>query len=950
MVVFSEERLIASLEVRKLFLILKTQKKVEITSTSERRSEERSSIRYRSDREECHQKRQLEQGFSRCLTVWFQKEFQTFRDSNVVDREFLWNHFKKFEPVEKVKAFKYLLCYNFSKLMNQELPVGKEEYKVNILRMFRRVPRLMLTARLNLVRLKPRLCWNLLQCKTVSNTVPRAFILEAYEKHHQVMNQISPNLADELINEIRQFVRPWVSKVKEIYQDKTHLPSNHACSKVNRDAGGLKKALESQFYRGSGMTWDPTERKEPIVIHLEGRAGVGKSRTVEVMAKKIGAQFGLFGNFRDWTYYRSSATQHWDGYHQQLITVIDDFCFEDLSSRTQTLEPSSKEILQLVSDCDYIVPMADLREKGTRFTSPFLILTSNRARDMQVGQHFAEPDAFYRRISPTYEFVQLQTKSIKIVQSDYLMDPIDVMCRTDMMNSHYPVTNQHGSKWVKSGVKSIQQIVEFGLQRYNERYGNLPWLQRLSESTADAPEFGLQFAQYPPRINEVVAFAIPEPLKVRMITKPDPNAYALKPLQKAMFEALKIFPCFTPCFQPDFDLNSLLRYKEGELLLSGDYTAATDELNFNASQAVLQCLIEEFDDHPILQRYIEWEGGSHLVTYPKWTGLTPAYQECGQLMGSLLSFPILSILNAFTICKATGQPLEEVRAVFHGDDIAAVVENEGQYESWKSVANLVGLQLSIGKNYLSRQFVSIDSQLYLVREGHLKRQLTGKFKLLYRTEGEQLTCEHALRNGFSKDLLRRYCGQELKRTIRSLDVSVAHGGLGLETSPNRPLSLYDKGIYRVLVANKNKIQPLGNGLYRVLKETARMFRLPEVELPLEDEPKQVPETTLERDVKKLIARAGKSSELARWLKNTRLDRELSSFVRTTIRYDGSLSELVACQGSLLGCLVRPMGERQMSLHREKNRLEHQRTERSVCQWRSTRRIPKDRKGQSPLAK
>jgi hypothetical protein len=373
-----------------------------------------------------------------------------------------------------------------------------------------------------------------------------------------------------------------------------------------------------------------------------------------------------------------------------------------------------------------------------------------------------------------------------------------------------------------------------------------------------------------------------------MITKPQAHAYALKPVQKAMFSALSKYKCFEPCSNPNYDLKNLGEVDEAKILLSGDYTNATDDLNFNISQVAIEELSKAFESSPFLSSLIRWEGGEHLVHYPEWTGLSPVLQSNGQLMGSLLSFPILCWVNAFTLCKATGLPLEKVPALFHGDDIAAQITLD-EFHKWKQIASQVGLSLSVGKNYVSKSFISIDSQLFTVQETSsntksLIKQKTGKFRLVRRTDDNEMTVVEALKNGFTKELIRKYNSQQLAKSIRSLEVGVEFGGLGLETNPNRPYTLYDRLIYYTMLKNMFKVESLGNNLYRVNKRIAQFLKLKEINIPFyEDRP--VSENLLKKKVRGLVYKVNQDSLLYKNVMSKDMTIPLSTFKeKTVVRY------------------------------------------------------------------
>jgi hypothetical protein len=304
------------------------------------------------------------------------------------------------------------------------------------------------------------------------------------------------------------------------------------------------------------------------------------------------------------------------------------------------------------------------------------------------------------------------------------------------------------------------------------------------------PGLSYRFSSFPPETIPVVrTHAIAEPLKVRMITKGNPETWILKPVQKAMFESMKKFDCFRLTSGQTIDL-SILNLRKA-FLLSGDYEASTDNLHLDIMSNAVEILCEYITD-PVIQRYLKWEGGAHLLTYPKESGLQDCFQTNGQLMGSLLSFPILCIANATTIGLAQRcESLHDVKALINGDDIL-FCENSRTIKSWKKISASMGLKPSIGKNYTSASFGSINSQLIL-RKGHnWEVQKTGKFKCLSRKNGQNITARKSLEI-YPINLVVEMCRELLEQTPQSLDIPTEFGGIGI--SFNREPNLQDKEIY-----------------------------------------------------------------------------------------------------------------------------------------------------------
>lgn len=804
--------------------------------------------------------------FQTCLELWVQKSFRFSKNHSGpwINTEVVNQYFSNTEEKLLPKKFKFLLCSNFSKLTGQEMPEGPDDWIISIKKFIHNRSRTSVLSRLAKPSTPQRVAlWNLLQCKTLAADVNSEFIQEALQKHRETMMKKPAPLDPETELSFRKFIQPWIKATIRNYSGQTDLPTNHSCVSHTRRMGGTKEALKANLVPAQGRRLNFQTRVEPIVITLEGPPGSGKSTLVKTLVAKLCKSFNLP---KVGVYYRSSAVKHWDGYHGQPITVLDDMgAFA--SSNTQISEDMT-ELLQLVSECDYILPMADLKDKGTKFTSSIIIITTNLATlhgDSNRG--FSCSAAVMRRFGTVYRVVKGKTYETRV-------DSSSTMVAGDRDFKH-----DLDSFWrVRGDYISPDSIIV----KLRAQYDHFHKIIRQPISGFSA-SLNFQEEDLSDQPNIVKVSAIVEPLKVRTITRPDCRTYALKPLQLAMFKSLRQWKCFEPCWDPEYNLQELLKPKFGELLLSGDYTSATDDLNPQIVRIVGEELVKEFGPG-FLSDLITWESGEHIVCYPPKNNLDAVRQTNGQLMGSLLSFPILCMANAFTMCRATKSSLKNVRAVFHGDDIAAVV-SKSQYNNWIREASAIGLSLSVGKNYLSSDFVSIDSQLFTWNCGRLERQITGKFKLVRRDTNE-LNCRSALKMGFTKSQIRRYCASTLKGSLRSLEVSYEEGGLGLETT--RPLTIVDRAIYHVVSQKKQQASSI-NGSIRVPVELARILKLDvlKVQCPPED---VISESNLNKKVWRTVRAATKNPRFRSQLMNDKL-RPLSSFRSCMVRCDHTPSEL-----------------------------------------------------------
>lgn len=600
----------------------------------------------------------------------------------------------------------------------------------------------------------------------------------------------------------------------------------------SRDKGGVHTALlNTMECRNFNYSWSKhlnknnlPFRQTPVHVHLTGPPGTGKSFLSNILTRKICRMFGR--DLHSSVFQRNDCTDHWDGYESgnHFITVIDDIC-QKLGEKND--EPYS-EIIPLISTIPYVPPMADLKHKGQKFQSDFIISSSNSLTDVMdlrcplwgrkkqytsIECFINDKDALTRRLhgAIAYDFHQVirnKNSSINHRKTTYKVSVLE-----------YAPDSRPKHAWKEPFICNYEQLIKVALVGAIERWtsNNRDFKTLLGHKATWSQEVGYSeeskiFYEFPvnppPGKPSVMVHGIPEPLKVRIITKSHPYSWSLKALQKVMFKSLAKYPCFTPCFTPDYDLREILdrdqtdwsnTAKKSAQFISVDYVGATDNINFDMSQTPYKILADEFEKqgYPELAQAIRWETRSHFVHYPpvKVNGETKCVpsvsQSHGQFMGSLLSFPILCLLNAFLACKATKSDLKDLKIAIHGDDACGLLK-PSEKNNWEKNGALVGLAFSEGKTYYSPYFVAIDSEIWTskCKKGgktkYLRKQKTGKFSCQLRvTESVPEALSRGILAGMKPDKIRMLNCKALANTPRDLAMPMSHGGLGKKLELNR---------------------------------------------------------------------------------------------------------------------------------------------------------------------
>lgn len=183
----------------------------------------------------------------------------------------------------------------------------------------------------------------------------------------------------------RMKLRPLLNPVIRIYQQR--IQEWHT------------KAMSSA-YKVSGT------RIEPVVVHIYGPSGIGKSRVtpcliLEVLKDEL--DFETFPELSSHIYTRNAASEFWAGYSGQMAVVFDDF----MQKRDSESSPNPEvfEVIQSANNAPFLVPMADLSEKANSyFTSKFMVLTSNV--ETLSPKSITHPAALQRRMDIVLEMTR----------------------------------------------------------------------------------------------------------------------------------------------------------------------------------------------------------------------------------------------------------------------------------------------------------------------------------------------------------------------------------------------------------------------------------------------------------------------------------------------------------------------------------------------------------------
>jgi hypothetical protein len=323
---------------------------------------------------------------------------------------------KKVEEKEYVKRIKLSLAGTFSLKMGQDLPPEYQEKQIPLFPKAtqKKLDRILFSKKDGRRKLRCQFYFNLLQSKSLCAPVGQDMIDEAYRKHRASLcrpEEDRTRVPENILKDLFEYGQRVGDRVAALYDPfSTSLPNSRSSIESNRQNGGNRAGLveNGTLKSFSGhplikmMSDDQSTRLEPFVIGLFGIPGSGKTTLTQELVEFFRRRICPGWQRSSAVYSRNCGTKHWDGYNGQPIVVLDDFG-QDLSSREDLVEFET-----LVSINDYVLPMADLKEKGQKFRSPIIILTSNMQfassslKDGSGSPVMEDPVALWRRINAPF--------------------------------------------------------------------------------------------------------------------------------------------------------------------------------------------------------------------------------------------------------------------------------------------------------------------------------------------------------------------------------------------------------------------------------------------------------------------------------------------------------------------------------------------------------------------
>lgn len=420
------------------------------------------------------------------------------------------------------------------------------------------------------------------------------------------------------------------------------------------------------------------------------------------------------GQYRNWAnarlrVFNRKNTHLWYSFLQCKRSALP--LSDDLVLTTYKEHRAAMEIKDPIDDCTHDSVMKELKPilKKIRKTLQRKYDTSGRDEDWLTRgetQHVASTKASFEKSRADGGQLGAMMRHVPTLYHCNPLNKTAIRRNPDLVRmTFYP-------RVVIGGVVQFNVVIE----EYEYASGEEEWYESVRKGC-------VRYAEKQMTLKATIQ-AVLEPLKVRVISKGNAVPYyASKRLQRCLHDTIREMDCFRLVGAPlqavdlyDLALNPV-ETGHGRLeWFSIDYSAATDKLSARLSASILGYLTEGQDEG--MQNVWRAVLAPHLCEYPETSGTTvpPVQQVNGQLMGSILSFPILCLANLGLYLETIKEDERSLNrklkgVLVNGDDMLYVAP----VSLWpKHVENgaKVGLTMSPGKAYHHPVYANANSACY----------------------------------------------------------------------------------------------------------------------------------------------------------------------------------------------------------------------------------------------
>lgn len=180
------------------------------------------------------------------------------------------------------------------------------------------------------------------------------------------------------------------------------------------------------------------ERKAPFGVLIHGGSSVAKSTFTKMLYYYYGKLHDLDtqDHFR---YVRNPADEYWSNFDSSKWCIqMDDIAFL-LAAKSSEVDPTLKEMLNVVNNVPYVPPQAALEDKGKTPVVAELVLATTNAADLNAQEYFHCPLAVRRRLPLV---VNITPKTEYLAENKKFIDPTKLPPIENAFPDYWEITVQ----------------------------------------------------------------------------------------------------------------------------------------------------------------------------------------------------------------------------------------------------------------------------------------------------------------------------------------------------------------------------------------------------------------------------------------------------------------------------------------------------------------------------
>lgn len=193
-----------------------------------------------------------------------------------------------------------------------------------------------------------------------------------------------------------------------------------------------RKLMALQLIKNTEVTKRASqkERKAPFGVLVHGSSSVAKSTFTKMLFYYYGQLHGLDTDDH-YRYVRSPADEYWSNFDSSKWCIqLDDIAFL-LPDKSSDVDPTLKEMLNVVNNVPYVPPQAAIEDKGKTPVLAKLVVATTNAPDLNARAYFWCPLAVRRRLPYV---VQVVPKTEYLASNRKFIDP----SKLPTLSTEYP--------------------------------------------------------------------------------------------------------------------------------------------------------------------------------------------------------------------------------------------------------------------------------------------------------------------------------------------------------------------------------------------------------------------------------------------------------------------------------------------------------------------------------